>query len=138
MPYTFIPHTADVKIDVREKSVKEVFVTAALALREVIAGKMMVGEVYKHRINVSGKDLESLLYNFLEEFLFLYDAEDFILARVTDIKLDKDIFKLSAEVIGDKASGYKISNSVKAITYNDMFFQKEPDGTIKCQFVLDV
>jgi len=138
MSYSFIPHTADVKVDVREKSVKEVFVSAAMAMKEVMAGKIRTGEVNSHKINVSGKDLESLLYNFLEEFLFLFDAEDFIMSRIVDIKLDKDIFKLSAEVIGDKASGYKISNGVKAITYNDMFFQKEPDGTVKCQFVLDV
>ena len=37
-------------------------------------------------IKVKGKDNESLLYSFLEEILYLLDAENFLIARVSKIK----------------------------------------------------
>ena len=51
--------------------------------------------------------------------------------------------KLDVEVIGDKAEHYKLSQDVKAITYNNMFVKKLNQGSatpIKwvCQVVLDV
>ena len=50
-------------------------------------------------------------------------------------------YKLSAEVIGDKAGNYKFTNDAKAVTYNNMFVKKEKfKGKDKfiCQVVLDV
>jgi SHS2 domain-containing protein len=63
-----------------------------------------------------------MLYNFLEEFLYLLDAEDFLLSKVK-VKLFQTT-RLEAEVFGDKASNYNFTNNVKAITYNEMFVKK--------------
>jgi SHS2 domain-containing protein len=97
--------------------------------------KTKIKPIIKKKIKVKGKDYSSLLYNFLEEFLFLFDSEGFILSRVNKIKIENN--KLEAEVIGDNASNYKISNDVKAVTYNSMFVRKEKNK-ITCQVVLDV
>jgi SHS2 domain-containing protein len=86
---------------------------------------------------VKGKNNEALLYNFLEEFLFLLDSERFVPGKIKKIKIKNN--KLDAEVIGDKADNYKFNNDVKAITYNDMFvkFDKEKKKFI-VQVVIDV
>ena len=63
--------------------------------------------------------------------------EDFLLAGIENIKIDKQNFKLSATIIGDKASNYKFSNHVKAITYNEMFVKKQKNKWI-VQVVIDV
>ena len=101
-----------------------------------------VKSVIKKKIIINGKDKESLLYNFLEEFLFLLDAEDFLLSKINKInKIDITSGKLIAEVTGDKASNYKFTNDVKAITYNEMFVKQEKSkGKDKfiCQVVVDV
>jgi len=161
MSYKFLPHTADIKIQADGKSLEEAFKSSAQALKETIAGKIKIKEEIKKQIKAEGNDLESLLYSFLEEFLYLLDAEDFILSKIINLKISpqkitphKSEFRLINKKInnkseqgkhyhaegiitGDKASNYRFSNDVKAITYNNMFVKKEKNKFI-CQFVLDV
>ena len=87
------------------------------------------------KIRVSGNDAESLLYNFLEEFIYLFDSENFLVSEVKKIKIEKN--KLVAEVSGEEISDKKVTNQVKAITYNEMFI-KEESGNWIAQVVLDV
>lgn len=87
------------------------------------------------KIEVKGKDFESLLYNFLEEILFLLDAENFLISKIKKIKIHN--LKLNAVIIGDEVSNYKFTNNVKAVTYNDMFVKQEKKKWA-AQVVLDV
>ena len=70
-----------------------------------------------------------------EEFLFLLDSENFIVSKIEKIKINDN--KLEAEIFGDDVKNYKISNDVKAVTYNQMFVKKENSEWI-LQVVLDV
>ncbi len=137
MKFKFLEHTADVKFRSYGKSVEEAFENAALATFTVMY-KGKVKAIEKKKIEVKGKDFESLLYNFLEELLFLLDSEGFFVSEVK-VKINKENLNLKAEVIGDKAENYPISLDVKAVTYNEMFVKKVK-GKEKwvCQVVLDV
>ena len=136
MKYKFLPHTADVKFQAFGKTEKEMFENAALALKEVMMKKIRVkSKIKKKKIKVKGRDKESLLYNFLEEFLFLLDSENFLLAEINKIEIKDN--KLEMEISGDLASNYKFTNDVKAVTYNEMFVKKQGDKFI-CQVVVDV
>jgi len=137
MTYKFLEHTADVKFQAQGETLEQAFIQSALALKETIAGKTKIKQNIKKQIKIKAKDKESFLYNFLEEFLFLLDAEDFIFSKISKIKIDEKNNELKAEVIGDKASDYKFSNDVKAITYNQMFVKKQKNKYI-VQVVLDV
>jgi len=139
MTYKFLPHTADVKIQVEEKTLDKAFSTAAMAMKEVIAEKIKIHAKIKKEINIESENKESLLYDFLEQFLVLLDSEGFVLAEVTsvDIKGENDKFFLTAEILGDNAKNYKFSNDVKAITYNDMKIEHKK-GKTTIVFVLDV
>lgn len=135
MKYKFLPHTADVKFQAYGKSLEEAFINSAAALKETISGKIKVKARIGRKIKVKGKDNEALLYNFLEEFLYLLDSQRFLLSKVKKIKINDG--KLICEVLGDKASSYKFTNDVKAVTYNEMFVKKEK-GRFIIQVVLDV
>lgn len=135
MAYKFLEHTADVKFQASGKTLGGAFESAALALKETIVGEIKIKPVIKKKIKVQGKDSEALLYNFLEEFLFLLDSEDFVLSEISKIKIKDN--ELEAELIGDKASNYKFTNDVKAVTYNQMFVKKEKNK-YTVQVVLDV
>ncbi len=136
MKYHFIEHTADMKFQAYGKSLEEAFENSALALREVIT-KDKIKPVIKKIIRIRGKDKESLLYNFLEEFLFLLDSKNFILSKVDEIKINLKKFELTAKVYGDSIKKYKAITDIKAITYNDMFVKKDK-GKFVCQVVVDV
>jgi len=137
MTHKFLPHTADVKIHAEGLTLKSAFVSVALALKQIMLDfeKVKIKPLIKKKISVSGKDESSLLYNFLEEFLYLLDAEDFILSKITKLEIKNG--KLNAEVMGDKFSKYKINNKVKAITYNEMRVVKDKNKYI-IELVVDV
>lgn len=134
MKYKFLEHTADIKFQAFGKTIEEAFKNSALALKEAICELKIKGKKSRE-IKASGKDYESLLYNFLEEILYLLDAEDFLVEKLKDIEIKG--FKLKATALGDKASSYNFTNSVKAITYNEMFVREEK-GRWTAQVVLDV
>ena len=136
MKFKFISHTADIKFQAFGKTIKEVFENSALALFNVFYnGK--VKEKRKFKIKAKGKDFESLLYNFLEEFLLLFDSENFLPGKIKNLKVDLKEFKIRCEVFGDEINNYKASVHVKAITYNEMFVKKLKDK-FASQVVVDV
>ena len=135
--FKFIEHTADIKFQAFGNTLEEAFKNSALATRQTIAEDIKVASKIKKTIKVKGQDVKSLLYNFLEEFLYLLDSEDFLLADIENIKINKKQSILTAELIGDSASNYEFTNEVKAITYNEMFVRQEKNKWIT-QVVLDV
>lgn len=132
--FKFLEHTADVKFRSYGKNLEKSFENAALALKEVMFGKIRIKGKIKKKIKINAKDNEGLLYRFLEQFLYLLDAENFAFNKVK-VKIKDN--KLEAEVLGDDSKNYKFSNSVKAVTYNEMFVKKLKNKFI-CQVVLDV
>jgi len=121
--FKFLEHTADVKFQAFGKTIEEVFENSALALKQTICPGIRVVGRKKKIISLKKKDLESLLYSFLEEIIYLLDAENFLIGEITKIEIDK--FSLKATILGDDASEYEFTNSVKAMTYNDMLISKE-------------
>ena len=135
MKFKFLEHTADVKFQAFGKNAEEVFENSALALKEIICGKKKIGGIREMKVTAKGKDYEKLLYNFLEEILYLLDAENFLISKIKEIKINR--FRLKAVILGDRAKNYKFTNSAKAITYNEMFIKKEKGKWIS-QVVVDV
>ena len=141
MKYKFLKHTADIKFQAFGKTLEKSFENSALAMSNSMYEQKVKSKL-KKKINVSGKNLESLLYNFLEELLFLLDSKGFFVSKIkVKINKNKDEKKnqteLSADVFGDNAKNYKIGLDVKAVTYNEMFVKKI-NGLWVCQVVIDV
>jgi len=134
--YRFLDHTADVKFQAFGVTLEEVFTNAALAMASLMC-KESVSARSSVQVHVEGRDLESLLYNFLEEFLVLFDSRNFLLARVETVEIDNRELRLEAEVVGDRAENYEMYLGIKAVTYSDMFVRPENNAWV-AQVVLDV
>lgn len=140
--FKFLKHTADIKFQAFGNSLEECFENAALALVNIIC-KEKVKAIIKKDIKIEGEDLEKLLYNFLEEFLFLIDSKNFIFGKFKKIKIYKknDRYQLHSEILGDNLKNYQMETGVKAITYNEMWVtnqSKEEGKKFVCQVVVDV
>ena len=136
MRFKFISHTADLKFQAFGKNLEEVFKNSALALsNSIYDGKVKEKKTFK--IKAQGHDLENLLYEFLEEFLVLFDSKNFLLSKIKNLKLDEKKLKIEAEIVGDDVINYETSMHIKAITYNEMFVKKEKDKWIS-QVVVDI
>ena len=133
--YIYLEHTADIKFQAFGNTLKEAFENSALAMFNAMYSEKIAPKI-KKKIKVSGRDLENLLYNFLEEFLFLLDSEGFFLSNVK-VKIDEKKLNLEADLSGDDAKNYPIGLDVKAVTYNSMFVNKEK-GKWVCQVLIDV
>ena len=133
--FKFLDHTADIKFQAYGKTLKEVYENSALALFNSIYDRK-VKQTKKIKFSVKGRDMENLMYNFLEEFVFLFDAEHFLPSKVK-VKIDKTRKKIEAEVYGDSSENYDIQMHIKAVTYNDMFIKKQRNKWVS-QVVLDI
>lgn len=137
--FEFLDHTSEAKFRAYGKSMEEAFANAAEALLNVIVDTKDLEPVIAKKINAEGKDLQSLLFNFLEQFIILTDSENFLLKEVKKIKLTEgSVLKISAEVVGDTYSEkYETHGALKAITYHDMIARQEND-TFVVQVVVDI
>jgi len=134
--YKFLDHTADIKFQAFGKTIEKAFENSGKALIESLYDKRIKKKIYK-KVKIKGNDFESLLYNFLEEFLVLFDSENFLVSKIKNININSEKFELEAEFIGDNAQNYEIKTSIKAVTYNEMFVKKEKNKYI-VQVVLDI
>jgi len=133
--YKFLKHTADIKFQAFGKTIEEVFENSALAMfNSMHEGK--VKEKTKKEFGVGGKDFEALMYNFLEELLFLFETENLVLSKIK-VKINEKAKTLKATIWGDEVKNYEMHIDVKAITYNEMYVKKKKNGW-EAQVVLDV
>ena len=122
MKYEFLEHTADAKFRAYGKNLNEQFLNAALAMTSIMFDPKKVKPKIKKEIKIKGLDQKSLLYNLLEELLYLMDTEFFLLNKVSNLKIKDNT--LTATLYGDKASNYKTTGDVKAVTYQQMEITK--------------
>jgi len=124
MKYKFLEHTADVKFQAFGKNLEEVFENSVLAVVETISRKEKIKSKKIKRVKIEGRDNESLLYNLIEEVIYLFDAEEFIVAKAK-INFDETTRSIEVEFHGDDSKNYEGLDQIKSVTYNEMFVRKE-------------
>ncbi|MDO8459597.1 MAG: archease [Nanoarchaeota archaeon] len=132
--FEFFEHTADIKFRAYGKNLEEAFENSASAFSFHVSrgGKIKSNKIKE--INLEGADLEALFYGFLDELIYLLDAEGFIVVKA---KLSIDENKLKGKLYGDEVKKYKDLDHVKAATYAEMYLKKVKTGW-EVQAVLDV
>ncbi|MCP3686596.1 MAG: archease [bacterium] len=137
--YEFLEHTADAKFRAHGKKLEDAFGNAALAMYSIMLDPVNVKSKLKREIKIDGTDQKSLLYNFLEEFLFMVDVEGFMLNKLSKLSIKKKgrNYHLDAVAHGDNAENYKTTGDIKAVTYNEMEIKKEKDSCM-VQVVVDI
>lgn len=132
--FEFLKHTGDLKFRAYSNSLEGLFENCALAVSSVLSRGKKIKNLKKKEINVSGKDYEAILYNFIDELIYLFDAEGFIVSK-TEVKIKGE--KINCIIYGDDSSKYKDLDAIKAPTYAEMYV-KQKGKKWECQVVLDV
>ena len=81
--YEYLDHPADVQLHSWGDSLEEAFEQVAMAMFAYITDMEYVEMRYTHEIEAEGIDMLSLLFQFLDEFLFIFCAEPFFVAKVS-------------------------------------------------------
>ena len=135
LKYEFLEHTSEIKFKAYGRILNEVFENAILAISDFITKGQKIKARRVKEIVVTGQDIESLLYNFLDEIVYLLDAEKFVVKKGEVFVRGNNI---KATLYGDDAFLYSGLENVKAPTYSEMFVKKTDEGVWEIQAVLDV
>jgi len=127
MKFEYLKHTADAKFVAFGRDIDEVFANSALAMFNILGETSKVKKEKEHKIKLEARNYERLLFDFLEELVFLLDTENFFLREIKKIKISKD-FVLEAVVVGDNTKNYDLKSEIKAVTYSDMKIEKTKKG----------
>ncbi len=137
--FIYLDHPADAKFQAFGRTLEEAFAHAALAVVSLMWEPEKVKKRQRRTVLVQGKDLEQLLFKFLSEILYLFEAKGFLLAEAEDVKIFKgeNGYSLQAVFNGDNLNNnYVIFGEVKAITYHDMIIRQNEEVLI--QVVVDM
>jgi len=141
MSIRFLDHPSDVYVEVRAKSLEEAFALSGMAVYEVMTDVSRVRKEEKVRVTVEGFDLYSLLYNWLEELIYLFDSRGFLGSevKVKEVVRDDNSFRLKAIIVGERYDDkrHESKTAIKAATYHLMEIKREDDEYV-VRFVLDI
>ena len=141
MSIRFLDHPSDVYVEVRAKSLEEAFALSGIAVYEVMTDVSRVMKKEKVEVVVEGLDLYSLLYNWLEELLYLFDAKGFLGSevKIEEIVEGENSCRLRAVIFGEKFDPrrHESRTAIKAATYHLMEVRRD-DGEYVVRFVLDI
>ena len=134
--FEIIDHTADVGIRAYGANMNEAFANAARALFSLITELDDVDEVLHRDTRLTAPDEESLLVEWLNELIYLFDVENILFRRFDITQLDNT--RLKARSYGEKvdSSKHSLKTGVKAATYHMLKIDKS-DGC-QIQVLLDI
>ena len=133
--FQLIEHTADTGLIAHGKTLAEAFANAAYGLFSIIAELKEVKEIESRNLELSEEDSESLLFEWLNSLIYLFDVE-MILFKRFDIEHFND-HKLKAICYGEKydSSRHHLKTGVKSATYHTLKVDKEKS---QVQVIFDI
>ena len=145
--YDYFDVTADIGFYAYGKSIEEAYENAGLAMFNVITDISKVKKEESREFEIVSEDLVSLLYDYLEELLFLQDTE-FLFFSDCKVNIEKIVddessnlenYKLTCFACGEEIDWniHTPKSEVKAITFHKMCV-KEDNGVFKLRAILDL
>ena len=140
--FRYLDHIADVGIEVIAETLNDLYCTAAQALTKLFMDDSSVDQGETRTITLHAQDNESLLFQWLNEILFLFDSEGFILKEVYQIEIAmtaENMFKLEASLAGERFNPerHQVRTYVKAATYHHLSITSEL-SSFRARIFLDV
>ncbi|ABP51382.1 MAG: archease [Pyrobaculum sp.] len=139
--YKYGEHTADVLIEAYGCTLEEAFRNAAIAYADLTYYTERVEPRLVKSLDIEYDDLEGLLFKWIDELLYLFDAEKFAISRKIEVMIEQDGgYRLRAIIYGET---YDINKHgftgliVKAMTFHMLEIAKVGDYW-KLQFVVDI
>ncbi|XP_018571096.1 protein archease-like [Anoplophora glabripennis] len=130
--YEYLDHTADVQLHAWGNSLKEAFEQCGLAMFGYMTEIDTVEIKQCSEIEATGSDLENLLFHYLDELLFLFSCEPFLICSkltITEFVTEGEEMRIKCKCYGEEfvIGKHPQGTEVKAITYSAMQIVNEPE-----------
>ena len=137
--FEFLPHTADVRLRVRGKTVKELFANALAGVAFYLAPNadpsVRGGAKVTQTVRAEAPDLNSLLIEFLSQIIAQSDIHDAVFHIITFKEFGENF--MEGEIAGVKTHGFE--KDIKAISYHEVDIKRNPEsGLFETVLVLDI
>lgn len=135
--YTQLKHTADVRIRVYGKNLKDLYKNAAIGMLNIIfKNRSNIKPKERYDIVVKGIDKEDILVRWLSEILYLFNEKRFYSMRFFIKELRDTLLKayIVGYTIPDKS---KIIHDIKAVTYHNLKILKK-NNLFQTDIIFDV
>ncbi len=139
MGYKFFDHTADVLFEAEGKTLGELFEAAGLATEETQIDLKGLKSKIKKEIKLKNESVEMLLFDFLQELIFLKDAKLLLFSKIKVSVSEGKTNKLKATLEGEKIDPKKheLKVDVKAVTLHRFEVKKTKSGWF-ARVILDI
>jgi len=129
--------TSDTAFEATGKDLNELFASSALAMFEVMINTKQIKPKVKREVKIQSNDLKGLLFDWLNELLVFYGAENLAFSKF-EVKIDEKNFKLDAICWGEEINPdkHETKAEVKAATYHKMKIEK--NEIWKARVILDI
>ncbi len=132
MKYKFFEDlaTADIAFEAYGSDLNELFEACALAIFDIMVDLKSVKPKVRKIIKLENNSLDDLLFNFLEELVYLKDVEVMLFSKFK-VKIENEK-ELIAECYGEKINQgkHKLKIDIKAITLHKFEIKKEKNKWI--------
>ena len=137
MAYKIINHTADVGLVIYGSDMKQLFSNAAFSLVSLIVEPEIILAKTERCVTVYAENYESLLIEWLNELIYLFDAEHILFSKFQIKHLSND--QLIAICYGEAVNRFRhdIKREVKAATYHMLKIERRKPG-YKAQVIFDL
>jgi SHS2 domain-containing protein len=142
VPFEFLDHTGDTAVQLSAADERQLFREAARALTAIIVDTEQgsVEERESRPLELDAEDGESLLVDFLNELIFLFDRDGFLCAGVAveDVVLEAPA-RLKAVLRGERydSGRHRFLTEVKAATFHGVGLERGPAG-LRTMLVFDL
>ncbi len=124
LSFEFKDHTADTIVYAKGENLQEAFEQAALGTYEVMTDISLIETSLSKEVNIKSEDLKSLLFDWIDQLIYLFDTEYFISSKVSILEfgISGKFFKIYAILEGEefKIGKHSQKSEVKAMTYSFM------------------
>ncbi len=130
-------HTADLGLRVRAADLDTLFAEAGECLfSALVDDPATIRPLQSAEVRVVGDDREYLLFDWLRELLYRFDAQHMLFCRF-DVKVGPD--GLQATVWGEPIDRerHELGHEVKAITYHGLTVEQTPEGWL-AEVIVDI
>jgi SHS2 domain-containing protein len=135
--FEILDHPADIGIIAYGADIEELFYNAALALFSLITEPESIEEKLHLDLEVSSEDRDSLLVEWLNELIYLFDVKHILFNRFDIESLTYNELKAICYGENFDPMKHKIKAGVKAATYHMLKIDEGDDG-YKAQIILDI
>ena len=136
--FEVINHTADIGVVAYGANLSQAFTNAARALFSLITEPESVEETLSWDIELEAPDEESLLVEWLNELIYLFDTEHILFRRFEIRELGGGWLRAWGYGERVNSSRHQLKTGIKAATYHMLSVSQDEDGVYRVKVIFDI